>query len=153
MRSPAWDAVLYCDSSALVRAYLPDEPGHLDLGRLLLDPDRLIVTSALAEVEMVAAIGAAARAGRVGSAEEVMAEILADMGEAGHIELLALDSRQTLPRARALCQAHRLRALDAIHVAVALTEEAELVGGEGVVFITRDEDQAAAARAEGLAVA
>lgn len=146
------DPVVYCDASALARAYLPDEPGHLELTRLLLDPDRPIVTSALAEVEIAAAIRGAARRGRVGAADQVMAEILADMGETGHIELIALNSRRVLPRARDLCEAHRLRALDAIHLAVALLEEPDLAGEEGLVFVTRDSDQAAAARAEGLRV-
>jgi predicted nucleic acid-binding protein len=75
------------------------------------------------------------------------------MGPDGSVTLIELDAPRALARARALCEAHRLRALDAIHLAVALAERDEL-GGEGeLVFVTRDADQAAAARAEGLAVA
>jgi hypothetical protein len=152
LTGPAWDAVLYCDSSALVRVYLADETGHSDLSRLLLDPRRLVVTSALTEVEAVAAIRGAARAGRIRRPEVAIGEALADMGPDSPVLLLALDSARVLPGARALCERHRLRALDAIHLAVALTSAAEEVDGE-LVFVTRDADQAAAARAEGLRVA
>lgn len=145
-------AVVYCDSSALVRAYLPDEPGHDVLSARLLDPDRAVVTSAVTEVEMVAAMHAAARRRRVDVPEAVLAEVVADLGPDGHIMLLDLEPRRVLPRARGLCERHRLRALDAIHLAAALIERDELAGEGELVFVTRDDDQAAA-DAEGLAVA
>ena len=45
---------------------------------------------------------------------------------------------------------HRLRTLDAMHLAVA-AEEAPALADEGeVVFVTRDQDQATAAAALGL---
>lgn len=47
---------------------------------------------------------------------------------------------------------HRLRTLDAIHLAVAVTECPSLAGDEEFVLITRDEDQAEAARKLGMAV-
>jgi uncharacterized protein len=150
---PAWDAVLYCDSSALVRAYLTDEPGHSELSGLLLDPRRLVATSSLTELEIVAALRAAERTRRLRGPDLAIAEATADMSEDGPILLLALDSERVLPRARALCDEHPLRALDAIHLAVALTGGLELAGDAGLVFVTRDADQAAAARAEGLRVA
>ncbi len=118
-------AVVYCDSSALVRAYLADEAGHSGLSRLLLDPRRLVATSALTEVEMVAAIRAAARAGRrFATRTWPSPKPSADMGTGGPVALLALESGHVLPRARALCEIHRLRALDAVHLAVALAEAA-----------------------------
>jgi uncharacterized protein len=151
--SPPWDAVLYCDSSALVRAYLADEPEHAELSRVVLDADRLVITSALTEVELVAAIWAAARRGRVAGATPRIEEAAADMSPDGSVTLIALDPAPVLSRARALCERHRLRALDAIHLAVALSEREELAGEGELVFVTRDADQAAAARAEGLVVA
>jgi hypothetical protein len=153
LTGPHPDTVVYCDSSALVRAYLADEAGHSDLSRLLRDPRRLVVTSALTEVEMVAAIRAAGRAGRVRNPDVALAEAIADMGAGGPIALIALDSARVLPRARALCEIHPLRALDAVHLAVALAEAAELEIDDEFVFVTRDADQAAAARAEGLQLA
>ena len=75
------------------------------------------------------------------------------MGADGHILLLELEPRAVLPRARALCEDHRLRALDAIHLAVALNEGESLEDEAELVFVTRDADQAAAAQAEGLRVA
>lgn len=153
LTDPAWDAVLYCDSSALVRAYLTDEPDHSGLSRLLLDPRRLVATSSLTEVEIVAALRAAARGRRIRGPDLAIAEATADMGDDGPVLLLALESERVLPRARALCEEYRLRALDAIHLAVALTGGLDLAGDAGLVFVTRDADQAAAARAEGLQLA
>jgi predicted nucleic acid-binding protein len=145
------EIVRYCDSSALARTYLADEAGHGELSRLLLDPANLVVTSALTEVELVAAVRAAARAGRVADADVALAEAVADMGPAGPIAIIALDSARVLPRARDLCERHHLRVLDAIHLAVALEAAAEAPDDE-IGFVTRDADQAAAARAEGLRV-
>jgi predicted nucleic acid-binding protein len=150
---PPWDALLYCDSSALARAYLPDEAGHDELSARLLDPRRLTVTSALTEGEMVVAIGGAARAGRLRTPAATIADVVADLGADGPIMLIDLEPRRVLPRARELCADHRLRTLDAIHLAVALNERDDLAGEAELVFVTRDEDQAAAARAEGLPVA
>jgi uncharacterized protein len=147
------DTVLYCDSSALVRAYLSDEPGHMELTQLLFDPSRLVVTSAITEVEIAAGISAAARHGRIADREARLAEASADMGSDGTVALIELEPRRVLPRARSLCERHPLRALDAIHLAVALSEREELAGEGELVFVTRDADQAAAARAEGLVVA
>lgn len=153
LTSPPREVVLYCDSSALVRTYLADEAGHGELSRLLLDPERLVVTSALTEVELVAAVHTAARGGRVGNVQAALAEAVADMGPDGPIAVVALDSARVLPRARDLCERHRLRALDAIHLAVALEEAAQSPADEEIVFVTRDADQAAAAQVEGLQVA
>jgi predicted nucleic acid-binding protein len=153
LTDPGRETVLYCDSSALVRAYLGDEPDHAALSRLLLDPRRLVATSSLTEVEIVAAIHAAARAGRLRGAGVAVDEAAADMGPDGPVLLLALDSPRVLPRARTLCEEYRLRALDAMHLAVALTGALDLAGEAGLLFVTRDADQAAAARAEGLQVA
>jgi len=47
---------------------------------------------------------------------------------------------------------HTVRTLDAIHLAVALTDATALAAGEPVVLVTRDQQQAAAARAVGLPV-
>ena len=148
LTGPAWDAVVYCDSSALVRVYLADEAGT-PTSPLLLDPRRLVVTSALTEVEIVAAI----------RARRVQAAIKFRMWPSPRRRrrwgrrpgpLLARSTRRVCFRERERSvQIHRLRALDAVHLAVALTSAAEEMDGE-FVFVTRDADQAAAARAEGL---
>ena len=150
LSSPAGHRVAYCDSSAILRAYLADEDGHEQMRHLLAAHDISVVTSALADVEITAAVFAAARGGRIDDPAAAIAEIAADEG--GPLVLIALDGAGVLALARALCERHRLRALDAIHLAVALTDAQELADGRPFVFITRDADQAAAARAEGLVV-
>ncbi|WP_326957952.1 hypothetical protein [Amycolatopsis sp. NBC_01286] len=45
-----------------------------------------------------------------------------------------------------------MRTLDAIHLAVAMHDTAELTGGAPVTFVTRDDRQAEAAKANGFEV-
>ena len=149
---PPRDALLYCDTSALARAYLADESEYGELRELLLERGERVVTSALTEIELVAAISAAARAGRIRRPDLALAQATSDLGPGGPILLIALDGGRVLPRARELCERHRLRTMDALHLAVGLTSVVELAAGDDVVFVTREADQAAAALAEGLQV-
>lgn len=57
-----------------------------------------------------------------------------------------------LDTARELIAAHRLRSLDAIHLAVALVDGTHLAHPEPLVLVTRDERQREAAIAAGLTV-
>ena len=82
----------------------------------------------------------ASRTGRTPDWEEVLATMEADTGPAGMIALIALQRESILPSAFRLVTEHRLRTLAAIHLAVAIE------------FVTRDRDQAAAARALGFTV-
>lgn len=142
-------AIAYCDTSVILRAYLPDELGHAEARRRLLSAEVSLISSVIAEVELTAALHGAARAGRVDDPEVVLSAISSALD--GPLLFVALDATRVLPLATSLCERHRLRALDAIHLSVALTDGRALAG-EGLVFITRDADQAAAARAEGLEV-
>lgn len=144
--------VLYCDTSALARAYLEDERGHEEMRQRLLDGDERVITSAVAELEMVSAMHSAVRAGQVRDPDAILFRITSDMGPDGRVVLLGLDGSRVLPRARDICERHRLRALDALHLAVALVDGLLTAGEPGLVFVTRDADQAAAAAAEGLRV-
>ncbi len=144
--------LLYVDTSALARAYLTDEVGHEQLRTLLFESDYRVVTSELARIELASAIVSASRTGRTPNWEEVLATMEADTGPAGVIALIALRRESNLPSALRLVTEHRLRTLDAIHLAVAIEEGPRLAAGEGIEFITRDHDQAAAARALGLTV-
>ena len=65
--------------------------------------------------------------------------------------MIELRAETILPGARNLVLRHRLNTLDAIHLAVAI-EESEVLG-EPIVFVTRDDEQAIAARELGLEVA
>ena len=150
--SPAGGTIVYCDTSALARAYLTDEEGHDGLRARLLGGPEDVVTSALAEVEMVAALSAAGRAGRIADTRSALTRLSADLHRDRSILLIALDGPTALEMALSLCERHRLRALDAVHLAVALTDARTLAGDDRLIFITRDADQAEAARAEGLEV-
>lgn len=143
---------LYADSSALVRAYFEDEDEHQTLRDLLLESGEQVITSELARIEIASAVQSAARAGRIPDAEALEQSIEIDYDIGGPLILLDLDARITLPVAQQLVREHRLRTLDAIHLAVAL-DAPRFAGSEDVVLVTRDADQAAAARALGLAVA
>lgn len=144
--------MLYADTSALARAYFRDEPDHELLRALLFEGGGRVVTSELARLELASAVQSAFRAGRLSSTSRLPARIEADLREGGLVMPIRLRPRVVLPSAHMLLVEHRLRTLDAIHLAVALGEAPALADGEEVVFVTRDTGQAAAARACGLSV-
>ena len=152
----------YVDTSALVRCYFPDEPDHEELRALILDGPMAVVTSELTRVELASAASAAQRAGRIDDLASLLDRVDADCGVDGPVALLALDTLVVLPAARQLVLDHSLRTLDAVHLAVATTtvrqfiddgnEKKEEADDSMVVFVTRDERQAEAARALGFAL-
>ncbi len=142
----------YADPSALIRAYLEDETERTDLAAMLLEGRDPTVTSAIARVELASALRAAGRSGRLPTWEVRLDRIEADLAAEGRVKLIPLRADPILESARRLVLDHRLRALDAIHLAVALEDGRTLAAGEELVFVTRDADQAAAAAALGLAV-
>jgi uncharacterized protein len=146
-------SLLYADTSALLGAYFADEPDHALLRATLLEGDEPVVTSELTRAEIASAVRGAAAAGRLPRWRALLDRIDADCAEDGPIALLALRPRVVLPTAHRLVLDHRLRTLDAIHLAVAVEECPELAGdGEDVAFVTRDRDQGIAATALGLTV-
>lgn len=145
--------LVYADTSALARAYLPEERGHAEMARLLLDGEDPVVTSALARVELGHAVRKANRRGVLRRWDVVLAAFDRDCGGDGPLTLLDLRSGAILLRARELVLEHQLTTLDAIHLAVALEDAADLAGEDEVIFVTRDRTQARAARTLGLTVA
>jgi len=143
-------SVLYADTSALVRAYLADEPDHAELAELLLSSDRAVVTSELTRLELASAVHSAARARRLSRPQVVLDRFDADCGEDGPLVLLRFDPALVLARAHGLIGRFPVRTLDALHLAVALTGAAELAAGEPVVLVSRDSAQQKAAAALGL---
>lgn len=143
--------VLYADPSALVRAYFTDEPDHEQLRQILRETTEGVTTCELSRVEYASAVRRAASSGRILDAQGYLDRF--DLDASGHpITLLALRSEPILRRAYELVGIHRLRTLDAIHLAVALEDGRAVAAGEELVFVTRDADQATAAHALGLAV-
>lgn len=146
-------SLLYVDTSAVIRAYFPDEADHEALRRLVLDGSRPVVSSELTRVEVTSAVTAAYRVHRIPDVARMLDQFDVDCGQNGVFTLLALNSRVCLPLAHRLIRKHPLRSLDAIHLATALTEAVSLADGDEVTLITRDRRQAHAAQACGLTVA
>jgi uncharacterized protein len=144
--------IYYVDTSALIRAYFSGEPDHQRLRELLLEGDAPVVTSALTRVEFASAIAAAGRAGRLRRQRVLLDRFDADCRDGGPLTLLDFDAASVFPLARRFVRAHPVRTLDAIHLAVALTDARELAAGEPVSLVTRDKAQAAAAESLGLAL-
>jgi uncharacterized protein len=144
--------LLYADTSAVIRAFLPDETDHAELRKLLLEGVDPVVTSELTRVEFASALSSAVRAGRVPDTSPVLAAFDRYCGEEGPITVIPLAPRVVMPAARHLVTAHPLRTLDALHLAVALQSAVKIAAGEAVAMVTRDHRQAAAAGAQGLAV-
>lgn len=102
----------------------------------------------MSRVELARVVTAAERARRIDSAADLLLVIDTDLTTA--IGLLPLHSSNLLPEARRIVLGHRVRTLDAIHLAAAVElRESEQ---DEVAFVTRDADQAAAARTLGFAV-
>lgn len=142
--------LLYADTSAIVRAYFPDEDDHAALRALILEGEEPVVTSEIARVEIASAVTAAARAKRLRRPDAFVDRFDADTAEDGPIALLRFDGG-VLARAHRLVVEEKLRTLDAIHLAVALDELPRL-GGKDIAIVTRDIRQAAAAKRNALAV-
>jgi len=143
-------SLIYADSSALVRAYFPDEPDHADLRTLLLEGNEAVVTSEIARLELASAARGASSGGRLSRWSELLARIDVDLAEGGPIGPIGLRPDLILPAAYRLVVEHRLRTLDAIHLAVCVEECPAFAGDDTIIFVTRDREQAAAARALGL---
>ncbi len=137
-------SLLYADSSALVRAYFADEPDHDMLRSLLLDGEEPVITSEIARLELASALRAASMDRRFRRWSE--------MSQGGRIGAIELRPDTIFPVAHRLILEHRLRTLDAIHLAVCAGEAPAVAAGDEIAFVTRDKDQANAAKSLGFAV-
>ena len=142
--------IVYLDSSVLARAYLADEPRHEQATSLLADPEIGLVTGTWARIEVSGALVRAARAGR--GDEAGLLELLdGDLGTDGPVTVVTADQKEVEERALQLVRGHALRAMDALHLAVAvLTLPVLAEPGEDVGFATRDEAQSSVAVSLGL---
>ena len=144
--------LLYVDTSAVIRAYFPDEDDHEALRQRVLLGSDPVVSSEVTRIEVASAISGAHRAGRLTNPKTIQDQFDVDCSQAGLITLLRLDPQTALPLAYRLVAQYPLRTMDAIHLAVALTDAVSLAEGDEVTMVTRDKRQAAAARAQGLNV-
>jgi uncharacterized protein len=144
--------ILYVDSSIVVSYYLPSEPRHARSVELIDDPETAVVTSRLTQIEVTGALGRAARAGRVGGFDPtgVIDRFNSDLS-GGPMTLVGADQAKIESLALDLVRNQGIRALDALHVAIAAIVLPELTGpGDVATFATRDTEQGDAARACGL---
>jgi hypothetical protein len=137
--------VFYADPTALLAAYLADEPGHAELRELLIDGGHFVLTSELTRLELADAMSAAKRDAR-GFLHRFDEDSRTVLG------VIPLKPRVFAAARRLVIEGHQLRTLDAIHLAVAMHDTAELTGGEPITFVTRDDRQADAAKANGFEV-
>ncbi|WP_240686979.1 type II toxin-antitoxin system VapC family toxin [Amycolatopsis suaedae] len=145
--------VLYADTSAVVRAFMPDEPEHDELAKLLLDNEDLVITSELTRVEFASAMARARNSGRFLYAKEAIRLFDQEVTSSGSLSVVPLEPRVVMPAAwRLVSDNYTLRALDAIHLAVAMHDTSRLARGRRVAMVTRDHRQAEAAKANGMEV-
>ena len=143
--------VVYVDSSIVVRYYLPNDPGRGDVVALLNDDDVAVITSTLTRIESSGALVRAARSTKT-KAADALARLDQDFVD-GVITLVGADPDEVERRALHAVRTYGIRALDALHIATAQVVLPELVGpGDTAMFISRDKEQAAAAKDLGLTV-
>ncbi len=144
--------IAYVDSSLVVRAYLEDEAGSVDAQRLLADRSIAKYTGRWTRIEASAAFVRAARAGRPVLRDDALRRLDGDLRPGGRIKVIAADDAEVETRALAIAREHGLRALDALHVALASIAIPKLADkGEPIGFASRDGDQAGVAEALGFA--
>lgn len=138
--------IIYIETSALVKCYL-DEPESGIVNEFMEDAE-LRVTSALTQLELIAAIEFAKRIRRINSPvyRAKTAAMNADIG-VGRVSFVDI-SPSILKRAIPLIRVHRLRSPDAIQLATAV-ESARRFSKE-LFFLCADHALLVAARAEGL---
>jgi uncharacterized protein len=144
------------DSSALVKAYLP-EAGSAQVRTLLsmaASGRARAVVSALAYPEAVSAISRRERNSRITAADATLQISRIDADFAGSQPQFAVMevTPALVARAAALVRPHALSGADAIHLSTALLLHISLAAGDVLEFVTSDARLDAAGRAEGLTV-
>jgi uncharacterized protein len=144
--------IAYVDSSLLARAYLDDEEGSTEARRLLADPAIGKATGPWTRIEVSGAIVRAARAGRPVIQANALEELDRDLDPGGRIAIVSAPVDEVEAAALTLARQHGLRALDALHVALASIAIPKLADkGEPIGFASRDGGQATVAESLGFA--
>lgn len=137
----------FADSSAVVKLYA-DEPGAA-----AVRTHTALVVSALARVEVVAAISRKERTGELDPADAtvLVAAFEADWHDADSRYLAVVVDERVLEQAVSLSRRHGLRAYDAVQLASAVVTRA--AGVDITVFLCFDTELVTAAAREGLPLA
>jgi len=136
--------VIFWDTSALVRCYSKNEPGHGRAANILASKERqsgsvILLPEATTALARMAGKNRALR-------DKVLRDVRSALAE---FDLLPADIAQAELAARFGVE-YGLRGADALHVAAGFLLAREL--GRGVRFVTSDLHQASAARSEKLRV-
>lgn len=134
--------ILYCDASGLIKTYLTE--AHTESVRGWMAEADVVATHAVAYVEARSALARRRREGQLSAAQHDQIMMLLDVDWPA-FALVSMDERL----AGELAARHGLRALDAVHVAAALTLR-DAAPAVTVAFCSFDQRQQTAARAEGL---
>lgn len=135
--------MVYVDSSALVKLFL-DEHGS-DVAREVWSSGVALTTSRVSHAELACALAAAVRSGRDGR-ERLDAEVVDGGFLRKNASFVEADG-DVVSHAAVVGVRHSLSGLDAIHLASAMQ-----LSEFGPVFLSWDERQRQAARAEGLPI-
>ena len=150
----------FLDTSALAKLYMK-EPGSQRLARWVGDrtrgflPTVRLYVSRMVLPEAVSAITRGRGEQKVESkgAVALWSSVLSDFtGDALPYEIIE-PTEEIVLRAALLVAAHRLRAYDAVHLALALWLQARLGDPASLVFVCSDGELSKAAKAAGLAAA
>src|SRR3989449_11662725 len=112
-------------------AYSAGEDEHMGLRSFLLGEREPVVTSEIARLELASAVRSAYSAGRVARSSDLLGRIEGDLAEDGAISPIDLRADVIIPTAYRYVVEHRLRPLDAIHLAVCVEDCSSLAGGGG----------------------
>jgi predicted nucleic acid-binding protein len=145
--------ITYVDSSLIVRALLPDEPGHERARAILDDPGHSMITGSWSVVEVTGALVRAVRAFR-GDERALFAAFENDVDPVdGRIVVVDAMQAEVESIARSIVRRTGIRSLDAWHLACAQLAFEDLAEpGEVRAFATHDTDRAAIARELGFTV-
>ena len=94
--------VLYVDTSALVTAYLRDEPEHDRFRKLILEGDAPVVSSDFTRIEFAGAMTAAKRTGRIPDPAAMLAHFDHLASPDGDLVLIPFNPNRVIPAARRL---------------------------------------------------
>lgn len=147
----------FLDTSALIKRYVNDEPGHAWVSALFAPgATHVFIIAEVALVEVVATFCRMARGTPARLSRENRDALIALFREHDvRQNYVVVQARRAIfERAANLCNTYPLRAYDAVQLACALQarDDAAVVSTAAPIFVCADETLLAAARAEGLAV-
>ena len=145
-------AAYYFDASAIVKGHSTERGARWVMRIMDLRVGHEIVTARIAGVEAMAALVRRLHEGDLAAGEFAQQRQLLLAHLAGRYAIVEV-SAEIVDRAIDLVQRHAMRGYDATHIAAALEVEARrrARGASRLTFVSADERQLAAARAEGLA--